>query len=286
MGGMENVKSSMLYALLAELDQRILRMGEDASLLSQRLSLMRALGDLAGAALVAEKLLAKSPSHKVASQFFRVMNGVGLGVDETNGIVPFVRLTNVFSFDEKLALWGAALCSGASGRPATIIASKGEHVVDPHTRTAFTYNVPDASLQSFVAKVRHLIEIEDVYARLGMAYLEPTRIEVTVSRYANHGHFSIHSDVGPGTPPRKITVVYYMHRHPRTFSGGDLTLFDSTEDMRGGEFTGFTRVFPEDNSLIFFPSNRLHAVSQVQVNSDDPRDARWSVNLWLHGRKD
>lgn len=81
---------------------------------------------------------------------------------------------------------------------------------------------------------------------------------------------------------RLLTYVYYLHRTPKAFSGGDLLLYDG--EPGNGNFdrgSGVISVEPQNNSLIAFLSNRWHEVDLVRCPSGEFADSRFTVNGWL-----
>jgi hypothetical protein len=116
-----------------------------------------------------------------------------------------------------------------------------------------------------------------------------TRIEAQITA-SNHGDFfSRHFDDGEGElATRELTFVYFFHREPRKFSGGELRVYDSKLD--NGELgigeplsAGPARiVIPGQNQIVFFPSNLLHEISPVECPSGAFADSRFTVNGWLH----
>jgi SM-20-related protein len=88
-----------------------------------------------------------------------------------------------------------------------------------------------------------------------------------------------HIDIGPPDSPfhrRLISAVYYFHRVPKAYSGGELRLFSLQE---AGAFTDST---PEDNMLLVFPALVPHEVRPVHCPSRAFRDSRFAINLWAH----
>ena len=77
-----------------------------------------------------------------------------------------------------------------------------------------------------------------------------------------------------------MTFVYYFHRQPRRFSGGDLLLFDTDpeQDACGAKYT---RIAPSHNSILFFPSACYHQVLPVVCESSDDA-GRFTLNGWTH----
>ena len=94
-----------------------------------------------------------------------------------------------------------------------------------------------------------------------------------VSRYMTGDHYDAHEDEGAGV---NLTAVVFLARDPARVRGGDLVL-----DYRGDVATLRFR----HNRLVIFPSRTLHRVTRVRVDSQDPRDARISLQSWLtYGR--
>jgi Rps23 Pro-64 3,4-dihydroxylase Tpa1-like proline 4-hydroxylase len=85
---------------------------------------------------------------------------------------------------------------------------------------------------------------------------------------------------------RVINFVYYFHRVPRPYTGGELLLFDS--DVEADTYTRarFTRVVTEDNTIIFFPSPYYHSVLPVECPSKDFSDSRFAINGHVFRRLD
>ncbi len=81
---------------------------------------------------------------------------------------------------------------------------------------------------------------------------------------------------------RLLTYVYYLNRTPRTFSGGDLLLYDGEPgNVNFDRGSGVVSVQPQNNCLVAFLSNRWHEVDLVRCPSGDFADSRFTVNGWL-----
>ena len=80
---------------------------------------------------------------------------------------------------------------------------------------------------------------------------------------------------------RQITFVYYFHRTPKQFTGGDLLLYDT--DFKEHRYAPilYTRIKPLNNSVIFFPSGYYHEVTPVSCHTKQWNDGRFSLNGWL-----
>ncbi len=111
-------------------------------------------------------------------------------------------------------------------------------------------------------------------------------IEIQLTAH-NDGHFyRVHNDSsGEGFMHRMISFVYYFHRTPKAFSGGELRLYD--RDVKDGILrpaSTYKDIQPLDNSLVFFDSRDMHEVMPVVCPSRAFADGRFTVNGWI-GRK-
>ena len=96
------------------------------------------------------------------------------------------------------------------------------------------------------------------------------------------GHYKVHQDGGKGVHgTRRLTYVYYFHRLPKPFAGGDLLLYD-TDVQNGGYAAAFTRLEAVDNSIVLFPSEYCHQVTSVRCASPEWGDSRFTLNGWFH----
>jgi SM-20-related protein len=75
---------------------------------------------------------------------------------------------------------------------------------------------------------------------------------------------------------RRLTMVYYLHRRPRRFTGGRLRMFD----LAGSRTI---EIEPTHDSLLVFPSTARHEVETVRCPDGAFADGRFAVNIWLCG---
>lgn len=121
--------------------------------------------------------------------------------------------------------------------------------------------------------------------------------ELELSAYGDGAHFFPHVDITLGRPPegetrldndrRLFSAVYYFHRRPKGFAGGELKLFgfaqvgiDNAADLPGED------IEPDDNSLVIFPAWVPHQVQRVTCHSQRFEDYRFAVNCWFCRRDD
>jgi SM-20-related protein len=78
---------------------------------------------------------------------------------------------------------------------------------------------------------------------------------------------------------RELTFVYYFHRRPKRFEGGQLRLYDW--QRIGGALvpaSSFADVEPADNTMVFFPSRTRHELLPVSSPSGQFADRRYAVS--------
>jgi len=123
-----------------------------------------------------------------------------------------------------------------------------------------------------------------VLEKLGMQKFPITRFESQLTA-SNDGDFFHHhfDNAEEEIASRELTYVYFFHREPKAFHGGELRLHDA--ERRDGSWvtTGsYKAVVPEQNEIVFFPSSLLHEITPVVCPSRAFADSRFTVNGWLH----
>jgi Rps23 Pro-64 3,4-dihydroxylase Tpa1-like proline 4-hydroxylase len=109
-----------------------------------------------------------------------------------------------------------------------------------------------------------------------------TEVQITAS---NHGDFfRWHSDNGQEEiASREITFVYFFHREPTRFQGGELRIYDSVLHNGGYLPTkSYRTVVPLQNQIVFFRSSLAHEITPVECPSGEFGDSRFTVNGWFH----
>ncbi len=111
-----------------------------------------------------------------------------------------------------------------------------------------------------------------------------SRLE-TQTTASNHGDF-FHCHVDNGTEAvaaREITFVYFFHREPKQFSGGELRIYDSRRENDNYVPTAnYRTIVPEQNQLVLFASELSHEITPVDCPSGQFADSRFTVNGWVH----
>lgn len=131
--------------------------------------------------------------------------------------------------------------------------------------------------------VRRFVDAQGVPAILGLREPLSGRHEVQATHHGDGDFFKPHVDSGdvPGRG-RAITFVFYYDLIEGSFSGGDLLLYDVDARNPTNISAGYTRLPPENNSIVFFPSHGAHEVEPVATRSSAPAAGRFTLTGWLH----
>ncbi len=116
--------------------------------------------------------------------------------------------------------------------------------------------------------------------------LEPfpiARVEAQITA-SNHGDFfRPHEDNGdPPLRTRELTFVYFFHREPKAFLGGELRIYDPRATNGGSAVRACRVIVPQQNQIVFFPSHLLHEITPVNCASRAFADSRFTLNGWFH----
>ena len=194
--------------------------------------------------------------------------------------------------DEAILLaW--ALNNRVRFKPATLAGGK----VDPDRRTAECLTDLGPAAAIFSDRIRTLMP--DMVARTATRPFALEFIELELVAHGHGAHFATHTDMpigwgrsplggdATGTQDRLLSAVYYFHRQPKRFSGGQLRIHRSTPDDDPTDLppvrtaADLVDLEPERNSLLVFPSWASHEVLRVDCPSRRFEDHRFAVNVWL-----
>jgi hypothetical protein len=265
---------------LAGLVQRLAERPADGELRWRLAEMLRCTGDLSGALREYRRLAEEGPRREAAGYVAGLLAGDAGDTgryDEAAPPAPFVLLDGALDEAQRSRLWGVV-----------------EEQRDAFTSSRVSYGVVSADRVSRGLHRGELRGIRDWYierlgrliepslATLGIAPFVPARWELHLLSYGDGDHFSIHTDTlaREEGSRRVVTAVYYFHRTPRRYTGGDVLLFDT--DRRAGRMeTRFTRISPEDNRLLIFPSDCYHQVAPVHGPAN-LEESRFALVAWLH----
>lgn len=125
--------------------------------------------------------------------------------------------------------------------------------------------------------------LPQVLSKLDMEEFRIADVEAQITA-SNHGDFfHFHSDNASDlVASRYLTFVYFFHREPRGFDGGELRIHDAR--LENGEYVSegtYQTIVPQQNQIVFFPCELLHEITPVTCRSQQFADSRFTLNGWL-----
>jgi Rps23 Pro-64 3,4-dihydroxylase Tpa1-like proline 4-hydroxylase len=125
--------------------------------------------------------------------------------------------------------------------------------------------------------------LPQVLERLGMQEFSITDVEAQITASNDGDFFHFHSDNGSDrVASRHLTFVYFFHREPRQFEGGELRIHDAR--LKEGAYVSegsYQAIAPQQNQMVFFPCELLHEITPVKCPSQNFADSRFTLNGWL-----
>jgi Rps23 Pro-64 3,4-dihydroxylase Tpa1-like proline 4-hydroxylase len=125
--------------------------------------------------------------------------------------------------------------------------------------------------------------LPQVLQDLGMDEFDITGVEAQITASNDGDFFRFHSDNGcDRAASRHLTFVYFFHREPRQFEGGELHIHDAR--LQGEAYVSegsYQTIMPRQNQIVFFPCELLHEITPVKCASQLFADSRFTLNGWL-----
>ena len=125
--------------------------------------------------------------------------------------------------------------------------------------------------------------LPQVLHKLGMEEFSIAGVEAQITASNDGDFFHFHSDnSSQPVASRHLTFVYFFHREPRQFEGGELRIHDAR--LEGGAYVSqgsYQTIVPQQNQMVFFPCELLHEITPVKCSSQAFADSRFTLNGWL-----
>jgi Rps23 Pro-64 3,4-dihydroxylase Tpa1-like proline 4-hydroxylase len=120
--------------------------------------------------------------------------------------------------------------------------------------------------------------------QLGVEEFPVARVEAQITASNDGDFFHEHcDDAQEMIASRRVTFVYFFHREPRQFEGGELRLHDTRQrGERPFSIGSYQTIVPQQNQIVFFPCSLLHEITPVESPSGGFADSRFTLNGWLH----
>jgi len=125
--------------------------------------------------------------------------------------------------------------------------------------------------------------LPEVLKKFDMDEFSPAAVEAQITASNDGDFFHFHSDNGSDrVASRYLTFVYFFHREPQPFEGGELRVHDA--HLEGNEYVSegsYQSIVPRQNQIVFFPCQLMHEITEVKCPSQRFADSRFTVNGWL-----
>ena len=191
-------------------------------------------------------------------------------------VLPHIRIGDFLSAAERAQLWDWTMANAARFAPARL--SGGDHL--PQVRSALSLRDLGPMAVLFEQRLRDAAPTWS--AALRTTPFDVSAVELELVAHTDGAHFTLHSDTyashQPARGDRMLSAVYYFHRTPRAFSGGQLRL----HRLGAAPGDAGTDIEPDDNSIAIFPSWGPHEVMPVACPSGAFADARFAINGWIY----
>ncbi len=120
-----------------------------------------------------------------------------------------------------------------------------------------------------------------ILGKLGRGLFEVSALESQITASNDGDFFHTHSDNGQRPlATRELTFVYFFHREPKPFTGGELRIYASTTPDQE-HIAPYASIIPQQNRIVLFPSCLMHEVMPIQCASRAFADSRFTLNGWL-----
>jgi len=125
--------------------------------------------------------------------------------------------------------------------------------------------------------------LPDILKKLDMEEFTIQDVEAQITASNDGDFFHFHNDNGNvPVASRRLTFVYFFHREPKQFAGGELRIHDARVGTNGYESEGsYQAIVPQQNQIVFFPCELMHEITAVNCPSRQFADSRFTLNGWL-----
>ena len=197
---------------------------------------------------------------------------MNLNILESN----YLQIDNFLTREDKKRLLNYVFAEEAEFVPTSTATDEVNY-----RRSSVLYSFPE-----FAELIRDRIQSValDIFRTLELPPVSVDYIESQLTAHNDGNYYKVHNDNGSSnTATRELTYVYYFHREPKPFLGGELVIYDSKiENTYYVNADSFKTIEPRNNSIVFFLSRYMHEVLPVSCLSRSFQDSRFTINGWIH----
>lgn len=194
-------------------------------------------------------------------------------------LLPAAIIDDFLGADAAAGLLDFALARRAEFQPSTVYSKDSDQAVRADFRASLSfagdYGDALAPVEAAFARASDAIR-----AATGVHAFAPGMHDIELVAHCDGHRFSRHIDTVTGKhrhhtdDVRVLSLVYYLHRTPRRFSGGELVMYPlAGEEKRVIE--------PRHDRLVAFPSIAPHEVLPISLPGNDFADARFTLVFWM-----
>ena len=170
----------------------------------------------------------------------------------------------------------------ADFQTSEVLSSKAEQgVVNYEHRRSMVLMDLGRFQDQMLARIKTVLP--EVLPQLGMEEFAIRGVETQVTASNDGDFFRFHNDNGSdAVESRHLTFVYFFHREPRHFAGGELRIHDS--QLEGDHYVSegtYQTIVPRQNQIVFFPCELMHEITPLECASRLFADSRFTLNGWL-----
>jgi len=169
--------------------------------------------------------------------------------------------------------------------PSTVISHEGpDSASDPSYRKSLVlYNLGE---YTSMIQDRLLNLLPNVLTAFARERFPISHFDIQVTASNDGDFFKVHQDNSSEDPVdihrREVSFVYYFHTEPKSFTGGQLKLYNSQNgEVQQSKKQTAQVITPRQNALVLFPSSYDHEVLPVRCPSRKFVSSRFTVNGWV-----
>ncbi len=269
-------------ALIDSLNKRLETNKNNEQLLKLKANLLRKSGQLKATCAVYKQLgmvnkpvKLNSPNEKLTGGALNVLHFKSWQIDAGYSTVPLIIVDDFLTPDLINALYRYTLDNKDKFREANIDSNNPYYAPDKRATM-----VLDDLEQHKSLFVNFLYDNFDSFCKiLEISSFKISKIEIKITNHVDGGFFRTHADNTAlfGESGRVISWLYYFHRQPIQFDGGDLFAFDTDIENQSYKDGSFTKIEAKHNRFVLMPSCYYHTVSPTTLPSGNFDDGRMAV---------
>jgi Rps23 Pro-64 3,4-dihydroxylase Tpa1-like proline 4-hydroxylase len=192
-----------------------------------------------------------------------------------------VVLDEFLAPQELASLVDYALQRESDFQVSEVIAPANAGVVDYEHRRSRVLMDLGKHERTVIDRVSNVLPL--VLGKLGMEDFSIASVESQITSSNDGDFFRVHPDNGHDeVAGRYLTFVYFFHREPKQFEGGELRIHDARLHGEHYVITGnYQTIVPQQNQIVFFPCAMLHEITPVKCPTGAFADSRFTLNGWL-----